>query len=137
MNEEKEFNGVVNTENFTDEDYDNFLDYLEDIKDLDEEKDEEIIDINDDLDDDSNEVEVYNLVSVRNQEEKKQSGVNFEMKNKNGSKINISNDGINLNISLDSIVSGINSLSQSIKEAKYNNIKRQNKLLKKKLKKKK
>lgn len=138
MSKEKEFNGVVDTENFTEDDYDDFLDYLEDIEDLDDDDDDDFVDIDDDDDDD--ETEVYDIVTTTNNKSLKRSnnhfgeGVNFNMSSKNGSNLNINSNGISFNISVDSIMDGISNISNSIKEAKYRNTMKQNKKLKEKLK---
>lgn len=142
MSKEKNFDGVTDTEVFTEEDYENFLDYLEDIEDLDD--DDDSIDITDDDDDeddddDSNETEVYDIVTTNNKSLKRSNtnfgeGVNFNMSSKNGSNLNINNNGISFNISVDSIMDGISNISNYIKEAKYRNTMKQNKKLKEKLK---
>lgn len=135
MSKEKEFNGVVDTENFTEDDYDDFLDYLEDLEDLDDNDYTDITDDDDD-DDDSNETEVYDIVTTNNKSLKRSNNNfgGFNMSSKNGSSLNVNGNGISFNISVDSIMDGINNISNSIKEAKYRNTIKQNKKLKEKLK---
>jgi len=141
MSKEKEFNGVVDTENFTEDDYDDFLDYLEDLDDLEEDDDigpDPDLDDDDD-DDDSNEVEVFDIIQAPKQKKAVpniMNGVNINMNDHNGSSVNINKDGISFNISLGSIIDGLSSVNTAVKDARYKSMKRKLKMQKAKNKRK-
>ena len=116
MNKEK-----INTDKWTDEDYDNFLDYLEDLDDL-----------NDDLEcEEDDEKEITNYINeeviedfdnqVINLKPKKISdnfkNITFGINDENGSSFTFGLNGINLKLNSKTI-------KDTFKSIQYNNLKR-------------
>lgn len=120
----------INTDEWTDEDYDNFLDYLEDLDDLNdnlecEEDDEKEITnyINEEVIEDFDN-QVINLKPKKISDNLK--NITFGINDENGSSFTFGLNGINLKLNSKTI-------KDTFKSIQYNNLKRKyNKLKKKK-----